>query len=502
MKKLYSFITIVSFSLICLLLTQSSYSQVYSPELIYYKFENNVGLTTPNFATAPVGTNPAPLSGTTLFSTGGQFDTCIIGNGASNGGVVSGWNTSLGSGSWTISMWVSIPTDPSGSAYYIFGDPGAGSFRCFHNGVAGPDSLLLRGTGITEVRVPGTGPAPSVVHFVYDATASVIRAYKNGVLIRTVPQTPLNMPTGSGFKVGGYSSSATFKGKLDEFRIYNRALSPGEIAATWNQQLPIGPVVLFYDQFPNLVNWTATNNGGTCVWQIFNPPYPNTYTLPATSSGPIVGADADNCGTGSTTLTTLTLANNLNCMGRENIAIEWDNDWRHQDAQDIARAQVSYNGGVTWVTIVEWAGVSKRNTHEIHMLPGAVNNPNVKVRFVSIQPGWDWWWAIDNVKISADVIVNVKTVSNELPDDYSLSQNYPNPFNPKTSIDFSIPEPGMVTLKVYDMLGKEISTLVEDFKNAGTYTVEFDGSDVSSGTYFYRIQTGEYIKVKRMMLVK
>ena len=302
--------------------------------------------------------------------------------------------------------------------------------------------------------------------------------------------------------ISGYSSSATFKGKLDEFSVYNRALNQGEITATWNQQFPIDPVVLFYDEFPNLVNWTVTNNSGTCVWQIYSPPYPNTYTLPATSSGPVVGADADHCGSSSTTLTTLTLASNLNCTGRDDIAIEWDNDWRHLDAQDIARIQVSYNGGVTWVTIVEWAGVSKRNTHEIHMLPGAVNNPNVKVRFVSIQPGWDWWWAIDNVKISADVVVNVKTVNNELPDDYSVSQNYPNPFNPKTNIDFSIPEPGMVTLKVYDMLGKEISTLVEDFKNAGTYTVEFDGSDVTSGTYFYRMQAGEYIKVNRMMLMK
>jgi hypothetical protein len=60
----------------------------------------------------------------------------------------------------------------------------------------------------------------------------------------------------------------------------------------------------------------------------------------------------------------------------------------------------------------------------------------------------------------------------------------------------------MVILKVYDMLGKEISTLVEDFKNAGTYTVEFDGSEVSSGTYFYRFQTRDFIKVRRMMLVK
>ena len=502
MNKFYYFISCILISFLFLLISQTSFSQV--PELIYYKFENNSGNSTPNYATSPAGNNPAPLSGPTVFTSGGQFDTCIISNGTSNGGVVTGWNCNFGSGSWTISMWIQIPTSTSGNAYYLFGDPGSGSFRCFHNGVAYQNALMLRGP-FTQVHLTGTGPSPTVVHFVYDAAASTkeIKAYKNGVFAMSVPQSAINLPTGSGFKVGGYSSSATpLNGKVDEFRVYNRALSPGEIAATWNQQLPAQPTILFFDQFPNLVNWTITNNGGTCVWQVYSPPYPNAYTLPAASSGPVAGADAHHCGSSSTTLSTLTLVNSVNCQGRNNIAVEWDNDWRHLDAQDIARAQVSYNGGVTWLTLVEWAGVSKRNSHELYMLPGAVNNPNVKVRFVSIQPGWDWWWAIDNVKISADVIVNVKTVNNELPDDYSLSQNYPNPFNPKTSIDFSIPEPGMVSLKVYDMLGKEISTLVEDFKNAGTYTVEFDGSDVSSGTYFYRMQAGDYIKVKRMMLVK
>ena len=92
--------------------------------------------------------------------------------------------------------------------------------------------------------------------------------------------------------------------------------------------------------------------------------------------------------------------------------------------------------------------------------------------------------------------------SSTAPEEFRLEQNYPNPFNPTTRIDFSIPVTGMVTLKVYDMLGKEISTLVDEFKNAGIYTVAFVGTELSSGTYFYRMQSGDFIKVKRMMLVK
>lgn len=483
-------------------ISQISFSQV--PELIYYKFENNQGNTTPNYALTPVGYNYAPLAGMTQFSSGGQFDTCIYSNGSSNGGVVTGWNCDLGTGSWTISMWLEIPTTTNTGAYYIFGDYGAGAFRCYHNGLAGPNNLMLRGN-FYDVLVTDIGPQPTVVHFVYDsaATPTEIKVYKNGVFALSVPQNPLNIPAGWGFKVGSYYIYSTPRfGRIDEFRVYRRALSPAEIAATWNQQLSPQPTVLFYEPFPNLSNWTVSNNGGSCVWHVYEPTYPNLYTLPATSSGPVAAADANYCGTGTTTLTTLTLANNLNCQGQYNIAMEWDNDWRHMDAQDIARVQVSYNGGATWVTLVEWAGVSKRNSHEVYMLPGATNNPNVKVRFVSTQPGWDWWWAIDNVKISADVISNVKTVSNEIPDGYSLSQNYPNPFNPVTTIDYTIPRQGLVTLKVYDILGREVRTLVKEVKAIGNYTVNFDGSKFTSGMYFYKLYSDDFIDVKKMVLLK
>ena len=308
------------------------------PEIIYYKFEDNPTPTTvTNFAIPGQGTNPATLSGTTALTSGGQFDSCIIGNGATNGGVVTGWNNSLGSGSWTISMWVNIPTDPTGLAHYMFGD-GAGSFRCFHNGVAYPNNLLLRGTGITQVLVNGVGPTPTVVHFVYDSAASEIRTYKNGVYNTTVAQTPLNLAAGTGFKVGGYGSSRTMKARIDEFRVYSRALDSTEIALTWNHQLPI--------------------------------------------------------------------------------------------------------------------------------------------------------------------ITGIPTPVLNMPDKFILSQNYPNPFNPTTTIDYQTPTKGLVILKVYDILGKEISTLVNQVKNAGSYTVEFNGSNLPSGTYFYRLEAGDNLDVKKMILLK
>ncbi len=72
------------------------------------------------------------------------------------------------------------------------------------------------------------------------------------------------------------------------------------------------------------------------------------------------------------------------------------------------------------------------------------------------------------------------------PNVFYLGQNYPNPFNPSTNIKFSVPADGNVSLKIYDILGKEVNTLVDEFKQAGTFDVTFDGSNLSSGVYYYQ----------------
>jgi len=306
------------------------------PDLLYYKFKNNTAGFTPNFAVPGVGTNPAPFIGS--VTSGGQFDSALIGTGVAGAGVTPGWSLNVGSSSWTISMWVSIPTSTSGSAFYLFGDPGSGTFRCFHNGVALQNNLILRGTGITDVTVTGIGPAPTVVHFVYDSAAANIKSFKNGVLFSTIAQTPLNIATGTGFRVGGYSTSANFMGLFDEFRFYKRALNEAEITATWNQNLGV-----------------AT--------------------------------------------------------------------------------------GVTPITSV-------------------------------------------------------------VPDKYTLSQNYPNPFNPTTKINFSLPKSGLVTLKIFDVLGREVSILINEVKNAGSYSVDFNASSLSSGMYYYRLESNGFMDTKKMMFVK
>lgn len=85
---------------------------------------------------------------------------------------------------------------------------------------------------------------------------------------------------------------------------------------------------------------------------------------------------------------------------------------------------------------------------------------------------------------------------------YSLNENYPNPFNPTTQISYEIPDNDFVTLKVYNSLGQEIRILVNDYQSSGYYNIKFDGSELSSGIYFYKLQAGENVSVKKMLLAK
>jgi len=89
-----------------------------------------------------------------------------------------------------------------------------------------------------------------------------------------------------------------------------------------------------------------------------------------------------------------------------------------------------------------------------------------------------------------------------MPEKYGLHQNYPNPFNPITTIKYDIPEKSFTTLKVYDVLGNEIATLVNEEKPIGSYEIEFNANGLPGGVYFYRLQTEEFIETKKMIFLR
>ena len=105
------------------------------------------------------------------------------------------------------------------------------------------------------------------------------------------------------------------------------------------------------------------------------------------------------------------------------------------------------------------------------------------------------------LKFAIDNPTSINSITSE-PGKFTLSQNYPNPFNPVTRLDYSIPVQGFVSLKVYDALGKEVASLVNEKKNTGLYEVEFNGSGLSSGIYFYTLTADNFTETKRMILLK
>ena len=104
-------------------------------------------------------------------------------------------------------------------------------------------------------------------------------------------------------------------------------------------------------------------------------------------------------------------------------------------------------------------------------------------------------------KVYGHVITGIEN-HNEIFVDYEVYQNYPNPFNPVTKIKYSIPKASQVIIKVYDVLGKEVSTLVNQFRNAGEYEVEFNAINIPSGVYIYKMVSGNVVKAKKLLFLK
>jgi len=144
------------------------------------------------------------------------------------------------------------------------------------------------------------------------------------------------------------------------------------------------------------------------------------------------------------------------------------------------------NGGLNWISQVHSSSYWLSSVHFIDNNSGWVVGQNGTILKT----------------ITGGELVGVQSISVEVPSGFSLNQNYPNPFNPVTNLEFGISDLGFVSLKVYDILGKEVATLVNEKLSPGKYKVEFDGSALPSGIYFYRITAGEFTNTKRMMLVK
>jgi len=133
--------------------------------------------------------------------------------------------------------------------------------------------------------------------------------------------------------------------------------------------------------------------------------------------------------------------------------------------------------------------------------------PNEDVYAIAIDIAGNKWIGTDGglaVYREGGVIIKVEEEKQNHPEDFVLYQNYPNPFNSLTKIRFMLKENGLVSVKLYDLMGREINTLINEFKEKGEYEIEFDASKygLSSGVYFYQMRAGNYTSIKKMVYLK
>ncbi len=199
----------------------------------------------------------------------------------------------------------------------------------------------------------------------------------------------------------------------------------------------------------------------------------------------------------------------------DHLNIKWQSDFR---MKYLGIANLNYsNYSMTEMPIIKGSSITISTDSAITTaltsidgINGEVNSSAlIKMTFdvtqlPSVPDGYKREYVIDVTGnyINSDNNISSKVIQN-IPLTYSLSQNYPNPFNPTTKINYELPKNNQVTLVIYDILGREVIRLVNnDFKQAGRYTVEFNGQNFASGVYFYRIEAGTFVQAKKMVLVK
>jgi len=183
---------------------------------------------------------------------------------------------------------------------------------------------------------------------------------------------------------------------------------------------------------------------------------------------------------------------------------------RTEAGKDFGKVELSKNRGKTWIEVLsldesshaEWvAGQNVWFKKDIDLSSFATDTILIRFRLVSDTSTTKFGWLIDDIELSPATTSVVEAVPS-IPSEYSLSQNYPNPFNPSTRIQYTIKEKGHVSLKVYDMLGKEIQTVVNSEQQPGWYGIDLNASILPSGVYFYQLRVGTFTDTKKFILIK
>ncbi|MBV6477926.1 MAG: hypothetical protein HGGPFJEG_00671 [Ignavibacteria bacterium] len=287
------------------------------------------------------------------------------------------------------------------------------------------------------------------------------------------------------------SSAAPLNGALKA--VLRIKQNTSELVYTQDVYIPVGAGnVLILDSAENGISrWTASGGWGLTSSQYYSPG--NSF------------ADSPTGNYSNSTNRTLTLTTALNVSTTPVLFLSYY--YKHTiDTVDNAYIDVSGDNGTTWRSSKFFNLTKSAWTKDyLDITTLASGSTAMKIRFSMVSNGTvtaDGIY-IDNIRL-AGYNLTPTGINSEIntPSEYMLSQNYPNPFNPVTSINYSIAAAGNVKLTIYNMLGKEVSVIVNEHKTPGNYTVNFNANNLSSGMYYYKLESGSYSETRKMMLIK
>ena len=263
--------------------------------------------------------------------------------------------------------------------------------------------------------------------------------------------------------------------------------------------IPVGsplPTVILDDNANTFANWTA---GGTAA--TWNTTTAQFHSTPSSFTESPSGNYPANCDL------QMTLTTPLNVSANPIVTLSFWHRYATELNYDYCRVEVSSDGGLNWQLVSQYHGTMTtwtQQTFDISAYANASENMKVRFRLTSDEGIQADGWYVDDIVITKYCVGLITGTGNnpELPKQFSLDQNYPNPFNPATTIKFQVPVNAHVNLSVFDVLGKKVAVLVNGKKEAGYYEVLFDGSNIASGMYFYKIEAEGFTEVKKMMLIK
>lgn len=322
-----------------------------------------------------------------------------------------------------------------------------------------------------------------------------------------VTLTPLNGNVTIPTQQYTYPSLATFATDSSTFNFTISGAAPNNCGIPLSLTIKLDTTTIYSSAEYILVGTgTVTLNDNASSFSGWTTNAAWNITTAQFNSSPSSFTDSPTGNYGNNINTNMTLATAVNVSATPVVYLSFWHRYATEAGYDFCYVEVSSDNGANWQQVTSYNGnmtTWTQQTFDITSYAGGSTQLKIRFRLTSDAGLTGDGWYIDDVKLTnyCGSLVGV-TGNNNIPLVYSLEQNYPNPFNPATVIKYQIPKASNVKISIFDILGKEVASLINGRVEAGYHQVEFDGSNFASGLYLYKIVAEGFTDVKKMILVK